>query len=191
MSLNPRTKTPCSPPIHRRRSHRSSRKCAFKGAELPWRQAPLEELLPKDAQQVLTSLQASIDVELPPARISDKTIRHNGQQLNLTIVQPAGALLVGRRPPRLVAHVFIGHDFDVGASRRDWPPRVRQDERRLPRRGPLDVSRSAVNRSRADIAARHMRYPKQVNEEPVVPSVVSQPVVNSLTRAAIFPRRYD
>jgi acetyl esterase/lipase len=51
---------------------------------------PLEELAPRDARQVLTDLQVSAHVELPPARVSQRTISGDGQTVDLTIVRPAG-----------------------------------------------------------------------------------------------------
>lgn len=51
---------------------------------------PIEELSPKDARQVLVGLQNSVKVELPPARVSSVPIDYEGQQVNLTVVHPAG-----------------------------------------------------------------------------------------------------
>ena len=51
---------------------------------------PVEELSPRDARQVLTNLQTSVAVELRPARVSSKIITHDGQDLELTVVRPAG-----------------------------------------------------------------------------------------------------
>jgi len=51
---------------------------------------PLEELAPEEARAVLTELQESARVELPPARVSQRSIDHNGQKVDLTIVHPAG-----------------------------------------------------------------------------------------------------
>ncbi len=51
---------------------------------------PLEELSPFEARKVLVDLQASAQVELPPARVSTRTITQDGQQVDLTIVRPAG-----------------------------------------------------------------------------------------------------
>lgn len=51
---------------------------------------PIEELSPHDARQVLVSLQASVEIDLPPAEVSTKTITQDGQQVDLTIVRPAG-----------------------------------------------------------------------------------------------------
>jgi acetyl esterase/lipase len=51
---------------------------------------PLEELSPADARAVLSGLQASVKLELPPARISERSIAADGQSIGLTIVHPAG-----------------------------------------------------------------------------------------------------
>lgn len=51
---------------------------------------PLEELSPRDARQVLTDAQASVKLELPPARVSTRLIQHAGKPLELTVVHPAG-----------------------------------------------------------------------------------------------------
>ncbi len=52
---------------------------------------PLEELSVRDARQVLVDLQTSVETELPPAKISTKTITQDGLTVELTIVRPAGA----------------------------------------------------------------------------------------------------
>ncbi len=52
---------------------------------------PLETLSPRDARQVLVGLQSSVETEMPPAKISSVTIPHDGQQIELTIVRPAGS----------------------------------------------------------------------------------------------------
>jgi acetyl esterase/lipase len=52
---------------------------------------PLEELSPAAARAVLTELQNSVEVELPPARVTHRSIEHHGQAVDLTIVHPAGA----------------------------------------------------------------------------------------------------
>jgi acetyl esterase len=52
---------------------------------------PLETLAPKDARAVLAGAQASVKLELPKAEVSQKTITQDGQQVDLTIVRPAGA----------------------------------------------------------------------------------------------------
>lgn len=51
---------------------------------------PIEELSPADARQILVGLQASTSVELPPARVKARSIEHDGQRLDLTVVHPAG-----------------------------------------------------------------------------------------------------
>lgn len=51
---------------------------------------PMEELAPQDARQVLTGLQASNQVDLPPAQVSSVSITHEGQPIVLTVVRPAG-----------------------------------------------------------------------------------------------------
>jgi acetyl esterase len=51
---------------------------------------PMEELSPSEARQVLISVQKSVDVELPPAKVSTVKISHDGQQVDLTFVRPAG-----------------------------------------------------------------------------------------------------
>lgn len=51
---------------------------------------PMEQLSPQEARQVLTSAQASVDVELPPARVSSVPIDYDGQKVDLTVVRPVG-----------------------------------------------------------------------------------------------------
>lgn len=51
---------------------------------------PLEELSPVDARAVLTKIQNSVEVELPPARVTVRSIAHAGERVDLTIVHPAG-----------------------------------------------------------------------------------------------------
>jgi len=51
---------------------------------------PLEELPPREARGVLTRLQASVKLELPPAQVSERSITEGGQKINLTVVRPAG-----------------------------------------------------------------------------------------------------
>jgi acetyl esterase/lipase len=51
---------------------------------------PLEELAPRDARAVLTNLQASVKLDLPPAKVSELSINEDGQKIDLTIVRPAG-----------------------------------------------------------------------------------------------------
>jgi len=52
---------------------------------------PLEELSPVEARAVLTGLQNSVAIELPPAKVSQRTITSDGMSIDLTIVHPAGA----------------------------------------------------------------------------------------------------
>ena len=51
---------------------------------------PIEKLSPKDARAVLVGAQAGANVSLPKVDISQKTISVDGQDINLTIVRPAG-----------------------------------------------------------------------------------------------------
>lgn len=51
---------------------------------------PLETLSPQDARAVLVGAQAAPKVALPKADVSTKTIKIDGQNLDLTIVRPAG-----------------------------------------------------------------------------------------------------
>ena len=51
---------------------------------------PLEEMAPRDARAVLTQLQNSVKVELPPAQVSQMSINEGGEKVDLTIVHPAG-----------------------------------------------------------------------------------------------------
>jgi acetyl esterase len=51
---------------------------------------PMEELSPKEARQVLVDVQKSVQFDLPPAKVSSKQISYEGQQVDLTIVHPAG-----------------------------------------------------------------------------------------------------
>ncbi|MEX2139814.1 MAG: alpha/beta hydrolase [Pirellulales bacterium] len=51
---------------------------------------PLETLAPADARAVLSSAQESVAIELPPADVSEKTIRVDGDEIRLTIVRPPG-----------------------------------------------------------------------------------------------------
>lgn len=51
---------------------------------------PMEELSPQEARQVLVDVQASVEVELPPAKVVHKTINQDGVKVDLTIVHPAG-----------------------------------------------------------------------------------------------------
>jgi acetyl esterase/lipase len=51
---------------------------------------PMEEMTPHEARQVLVSVQASVPLELPPAKVSNVQITQDGQQVDLTVVRPAG-----------------------------------------------------------------------------------------------------
>ncbi|GAB3245013.1 alpha/beta hydrolase [Chitinimonas naiadis] len=63
---------------------------------------PLETLAPKDARAVLVGAQASVKLELPKAEVSQKTITQDGQQVDLTIVRPAG--VKGNTPVFMFVH---------------------------------------------------------------------------------------
>jgi acetyl esterase/lipase len=63
---------------------------------------PLETLAPKDARAVLVGAQASIELELPGAEVSQKTITQDGQRVELTIVRPAG--VKGNTPVFMFVH---------------------------------------------------------------------------------------
>ncbi|MDJ0837001.1 MAG: alpha/beta hydrolase [Acidobacteriota bacterium] len=52
---------------------------------------PLEQLSPTEAREVLKSAQAGVPLELPAADVDKKTIRVNGESIQLVIVRPAGA----------------------------------------------------------------------------------------------------
>jgi len=52
---------------------------------------PMEQLTPEQARAVLVDLQASVNVPMPPAEVSEKIITVDGRPLTLTIVRPAGA----------------------------------------------------------------------------------------------------
>lgn len=51
----------------------------------------LETLSPADARAVLVGAQASVELELPPADVSEKTIQVDGENLSLVIVKPKDA----------------------------------------------------------------------------------------------------
>ncbi|MFL9925807.1 alpha/beta hydrolase [Herbaspirillum lusitanum] len=51
---------------------------------------PIEQLSPQDARAVLSGAQAGVKLVLPKADISQKKIVVEGQEINLTIVRPAG-----------------------------------------------------------------------------------------------------
>src|SRR5262245_12369559 len=52
---------------------------------------PMEKLSPKDARAVLEKTQASAQIELPKADVSEKTITVDGSPIKLTIVRPMEA----------------------------------------------------------------------------------------------------
>ncbi len=49
---------------------------------------PMEELAAVEARQVLAAVQKSVPVELPPAKISNRTIVQEGQKIDLVIIRP-------------------------------------------------------------------------------------------------------
>lgn len=51
---------------------------------------PMEELTPTEARAVLVDAQKSVKLDLPPARVTSVPINYDGQQLELTVVRPAG-----------------------------------------------------------------------------------------------------
>ncbi|MDB6145235.1 MAG: lipase [Pseudomonas sp.] len=51
---------------------------------------PMEQMTPKEARAVLVGAQTSVKLTLPKADVSEKTIKVDGQSINLTIVRPAG-----------------------------------------------------------------------------------------------------
>lgn len=51
---------------------------------------PIEQLTPVEARKVLAGAQADAKVALPPADVSEKTIKAAGGDVKLTIVRPAG-----------------------------------------------------------------------------------------------------
>lgn len=51
---------------------------------------PLEELSPSDARAVLKSLQTSVQLDLPAATVKNLKIYPGGEQIELTIIRPAG-----------------------------------------------------------------------------------------------------
>lgn len=51
---------------------------------------PMEQMTPKEARAVLVGAQSSVKLTLPKADVSEKTIKVDGQSINLTIVRPAG-----------------------------------------------------------------------------------------------------
>jgi acetyl esterase/lipase len=51
---------------------------------------PMEQMTPTEARAVLVGAQKSVKLTLPKADVSEKTIKVDGQSINLTIVRPAG-----------------------------------------------------------------------------------------------------
>jgi acetyl esterase len=51
---------------------------------------PMEQMTPEEARQVLVGAQASVEIELPPAEVSRRSVVHDGLPLDLTVVRPAG-----------------------------------------------------------------------------------------------------
>lgn len=51
---------------------------------------PMEQLSPQEARQVLVDAQASVPLDLPPAKVSHRRITQDGVEVDLTIVRPAG-----------------------------------------------------------------------------------------------------
>ena len=52
---------------------------------------PIEQLSPTDARAVLTGAQAGVKLDLPKADIAEKTVSVDGENVDLTVVRPAGA----------------------------------------------------------------------------------------------------
>lgn len=52
---------------------------------------PIEQLSPTDARAVLTGAQAGVKLDLPKADIAEKTMSVDGENVDLTVVRPAGA----------------------------------------------------------------------------------------------------
>ena len=77
---------------------------------------PIEKLSPKDARAVLVGAQAGANVSLPKVDISQKTISVDGQEINLSIVRPAG--VKGILP---VFMYFHGGGWELG----DYPTHER------------------------------------------------------------------
>ena len=51
---------------------------------------PTEQLTPAQARKVLADAQSGVKLTLPPAQVSEKTIKVDGNDIKLTIVRPAG-----------------------------------------------------------------------------------------------------
>ena len=52
---------------------------------------PIEQLSPTDARAVLTGAQAGVKLDLPKADIAEKTVSVDGDNVDLTVIRPAGA----------------------------------------------------------------------------------------------------
>jgi hypothetical protein len=52
---------------------------------------PIEQLSPTDARAVLADVQAGVKLDLPKADIAEKTVSVDGENVDLTVVRPAGA----------------------------------------------------------------------------------------------------
>lgn len=63
---------------------------------------PLEQMSPTDARNVLVGAQKSVKLNLPAAKVSEKTIEQDGYKVNLTIVRPANAK--GQTPVFVFVH---------------------------------------------------------------------------------------
>jgi acetyl esterase/lipase len=50
----------------------------------------MEEMTPQEARQVLVTVQTSEPLDLPPAKVSNVRISQDGQEVDLTVVHPAG-----------------------------------------------------------------------------------------------------
>ena len=51
---------------------------------------PIEQLTPVEARKVLAGAQSGVKLTLPPAQVSEKTIKVDGGDIKLTIVRPVG-----------------------------------------------------------------------------------------------------
>ena len=51
---------------------------------------PIEQMTPGEARKVLAGAQSGVKLTLPPAQVSEKTIKVDGGDIKLTIVRPAG-----------------------------------------------------------------------------------------------------
>lgn len=95
MAADPQTASPIDPNVERQTR-------VFLEALLAGGGPPLETLAPKDARAVLTGAQASVDLKLPPAEVSERTIEQDGHRVRLHIVRPAG--VSGVTPAFLFIH---------------------------------------------------------------------------------------